>query len=395
VNVLRSNIFIFCFLFIALSLSFGQAKKDELVTKREKLMNEISVTNKLIQATEKKKGSTIQSLNLLDQKISKRKGLISNYQEEIVVIEKKIIDREQTIASLNREIKKQKDLYADFLRYAFKNHNEFTIAVFLLASTDFNQFYLRTKYFEQLHKARKERIALITSIKKQIDKELSVLVREKASLGDALLGVKRENRNLVYEKVDREKTLKKLTTEEKQLRADLEKKKQIEKEINNKIEALIREEATKSPLSKLTPADKIVSTQFEQNKGKLPWPTRQGVITEKFGEHYHPVIKGVKVQNNGIDITGMGDASVRSIFDGEVSKVFAIKGSNYTVIIRHGKYYTVYHNLKEVNIGIGDKVKTKDIIGVAGKSGSADTYLVHLEIWSGLEKLNPELWIAN
>lgn len=392
---MRSSIFFFLFLFAVCSLLQGQAKKNELVTKREKLLNEISVTNKLIESTEKKKGSTIQSLNLLDRKITKRQGLISNYQAEIVVIETKILDREKTIASLNRDIKKQKDLYADFLRYAYKNHNEFTVIIFLLASADFNQFYLRTKYFEQLQRARKERIAVITGIKKQIDRELRELVREKASLGDALLGVKRENKNLEYEKASREKTLKKLTTEEKQLRADLEKKKKIEKEINSKIEALIREEASKSPLSKLTPADKIVSSQFELNKGKLPWPTRQGIITEQFGEHYHPVIKGVKVQNNGIDISGVGDPSVRAIFDGEVSKVFAIKGSNYTVIIRHGKYYTVYHNLKEVKVAIGAKVKSKDTIGIAGKTGSSDSYLVHLEIWNGLEKLNPELWIAN
>jgi len=127
----------------------------------------------------------------------------------------------------------------------------------------------------------------------------------------------------------------------------------------------------------------------------LPWPTEQGVITEHFGEHDHPVIKNIKVRNNGIDITTVSDSRARAIFTGDVSKVFTIKGANTTVIIRHGNYYTVYHNLKGVNVHPGDKVTTKQIIGKVYSDVKTGETILHFELWKEMEKQNPEEWLSN
>jgi murein hydrolase activator len=374
---------------------YGQAKKEDLLTKREKLLNDIALTNKLIESNSKKKGNTLESLKLVNKKIGSRNKLINNYSSEIGIIEKRIADRELTISRLKVDLEKQKELYSDIIRYTYKNHNYYTKAVYLLASESFNQFYLRKKYLEQLSAARKEKIELITSIQNQIQFEVQNLNTSKKELANALLKTKQEKLNLTYERNKREVMLGKLVIEDKDLKKQLQEKKRIEEEISKRLEALIREEAKKSSFTRLTPEDQLVSNDFERNRGKLPWPTRQGIITEKFGEHYHPVIKGVKVRNNGIDISTLQESPVRSIFSGEVSKIFAIKGANYTVIIRHGNYYTVYHNLTNLKVNVGDKISTKDVLGNVGNTNNNDSAIVHFEIWKGLEKLDPELWISN
>ena len=146
---------------------------------------------------------------------------------------------------------------------------------------------------------------------------------------------------------------------------------------------------------KLTPEEENIAINFSSNKGKLPWPTERGIIVEKFGEHKHPVLKNVKISNNGIDIATIERGEIRAIFDGEVRKIVAIKGANSTVLIRHGNFFTVYQNLIEVNVKKGEKVKTKQKIGIVySNSDSERDNVVHLEIWENNVKMNPEAWIA-
>ncbi|MCB0820667.1 MAG: peptidoglycan DD-metalloendopeptidase family protein, partial [Bacteroidetes bacterium] len=145
---------------------------------------------------------------------------------------------------------------------------------------------------------------------------------------------------------------------------------------------------------RVTPETKALSGKFEANKGKLPWPVSRGVITESFGTHAHPVLKGITTNNNGIDIATSAGATVKAIFDGEVTGVISIPGSNRAVIIKHGEYLSVYSNLASVSVSKGDKVSTGSSVGVADSDGDSGKGEAHLEIWKGKAKLNPEDWIA-
>jgi murein DD-endopeptidase MepM/ murein hydrolase activator NlpD len=120
----------------------------------------------------------------------------------------------------------------------------------------------------------------------------------------------------------------------------------------------------------------------------------EGIISSSFGEHDHPVLKGIKVKNNGIDISTKNSANTRAVFDGIVSGVISIPGAGKAVIIRHGEYLTVYSNLASVNVSKGDKVKTKQQIGVV-LDGEEDRSEMHFEIWKGSILLNPAQWIYN
>jgi murein DD-endopeptidase MepM/ murein hydrolase activator NlpD len=143
-----------------------------------------------------------------------------------------------------------------------------------------------------------------------------------------------------------------------------------------------------------TPEAIKLSTDFANNRGKLPWPVEQGFISSSYGRHAHPIWKDVIVNNSGIDIGSSKDAGVRAIFNGRVTKVLMIV-NKYAVIIQHGEYFTVYSNLKEVNVKTDDFVKTKQVIGKVMTDEDEGKSEVHFEVWKGSNKMNPESWIAS
>jgi murein DD-endopeptidase MepM/ murein hydrolase activator NlpD len=144
----------------------------------------------------------------------------------------------------------------------------------------------------------------------------------------------------------------------------------------------------------LTNDEQVLSSSFASNKGKLPWPSEHGVITGRFGEHPHPVLKYVKVKNNGIDISTEKGALVRTVFNGKVSRVMSFPNLNKVVIIRHGEYLTVYSNLEEVNVKDGQTVTTKQLIGKIHTNPEDSKTDLHFEIWLGKSTQDPQEWLS-
>jgi septal ring factor EnvC (AmiA/AmiB activator) len=143
----------------------------------------------------------------------------------------------------------------------------------------------------------------------------------------------------------------------------------------------------------MTPEALKLSNSFASNKGSLPWPVTEGVITDRFGQHPHPVLTGIIVNNNGIDISTTKGSIARALFDGEVSSVAIIPGGGKVVMIRHGEYLSVYSYLSDVYVKKGEKVTTKQHLGTLVSEPDKAKTTVHLEIWKGMTKLNPEYWI--
>ncbi len=377
------NRFLSFSIILALSLIFiltrAQTRKDKLNSKREKILKEIEYSTKLLNSTSDKKGETIQRLRIIDKKLTQRQQLIDLYKEQIKNITLQVKEKESRIKKLNIELDNQRRLYAEYIYYAYKNNNDYNTIVYLLASSTLDQFYLRKKYIDQLREARVKKVNLVKAITLRIDYEVKTLIDDKEEKKKSLKMLSREQRNLAEEKTDRERKVTELAQEEKALRLEIKQKKKVQGEIEKMIESIIREEAKKNSFSAMTPEQKLISDDFEKNRGRLPWPTRQGIITERFGKHRHPVIKSFETFNSGIDITTIQNEYVRAIFKGTVSKIFSIKGANYTVIVRHGSYYSVYHNLTEISVNVGDNLKTKDIIGKVSSRNKDNSSIVHLQ----------------
>ena len=393
-------------LFFIFLFSFSQNKKNKLENDKKKIEDEIIYTNNLIDKTNKNKQISINQLVVINNKIKKREQLISFLKNEISLINNKIDLNNKKIKDLSDELSSLKKEYAKMIYYAFKNKNSYDRMMFVFSSKDFNQAYQRMKYFQQYSSYRKLQASLIKSTQEEINNKTDELKTQKEKKIEIQLQEKKEKNTLFQDKNDQNETLKKLKQKEKKLRKDLRNKQKSANKLKKIIENIIAaemkkvaemkksaEKKTSTKTYTSTPEDIELSKTFSSNKGKLPWPTETGIISSTFGEHPHPVLKRIKTKNNGIDILTNEGEKVRAVFDGVVSSVLSIPNLNTVVIIKHGEYLTVYSNLSKVYVERGDRVKTKQNIGIIYTNKSESKSELNFQIWKGQQLQNPAYWI--
>lgn len=382
-------------------LSFSQSRQDLEKRKRDN-EKEISYTNELIAKTEKNKNDSYNKLLLINSKIKSRQRIIDDINSEISIIDRNIKVEQELINELNRDYEKLKQEYAKVITYYYKNRSNYDRLMFILASESVNTAFNRLKHLQQYNDYRKQQAAKIEITRTEIEDrllQLDSLKSDKKSLLNEQLSVDKE---LKREKSDQNEIIQKLEKQKSDLQKQLQKQIQLANELQREIEKVIAEELAKANVKKnepnvfkLTPEEKKLADTFSSNKKKLPWPTERGVITGFFGENPHPVLKGVFVRNDGIDISTTEGSYIRSIFDGIVTRVFVIPGAHTTVIIRHGNYLSVYSNLSDVFVKQGDKVKTKQTIGkIFSDKDDGGKSVLQFQIWKENQKLNPQDWLA-
>lgn len=393
-----------CFLLILFSTAVYSQDKQELQQKKKELQEEIKFTNKLLEKTEKDKKLTVTHLNQLNRKISARQELVIAMQQEINYINDSIYSLESHIDDLEENLEDLKEEYALLIINANKNRSGYNRLMFIFSSEDFNQAFKRLKYLQQYAQYRQAQATEIENTKEELDAKISALEAVRESKKGLLQAQINEKSLLAQERRKQEDIIGKLQGKEENLKEQLADKIKAQEKLDKAIQRIIAEEIRRAKeaaekagkTSKgfpMTPEAQKLSESFASNKGKLPWPVQQGVIVSSFGEHPHPVLKGVLVQNNGIDISTSSSAVGRSIFDGVVSGVLVIPGEGKGIMIRHGEYLSVYTYFKDVFVSKGDKVTTKQDLGILMDGETESSSIMHLEIWKNTDKLDPGQWI--
>jgi murein hydrolase activator len=411
-----SCILITAFLLQGASLMAQSQSKKDLQKKKEQLRKDIEFTNKLLNDTKEKRNISLNQLVTLNKKISIREELINTINDEIVEMNRQIAQISIQIDGLSKELIRLKEEYAQMVSYAYKNQGAYKKLMFLFAAKDFNQAYKRLKYLQQYGSFRKKQADRILAKQTELNGKINELMAKRISKRE-LLGIEeKEKKELDTEKNEQWNLISSLQNREKQLRKDLKEKQRAEENLNKAIEAMIRKEIEESkkkleaaskkdvaknnaPKTTTVPAasPEIIklSQDFESNKGKLPWPVEQGVVTSTFGVHPHPALRGIMINNSGVDIQSTRDANARAIFEGQITGVINIPGSYKAVIVRHGEYRSVYSNLEEVYVKMGDQVTTRQNIGKIHTSEDDSKTEVNLQIWKGENRMDPLDWILH
>ncbi len=380
------------------SLPVMAQDKEELEKRKVSTLKEIEMARELLDQTQDKKRSSIRRVAVLNRGIKSRETLISTIVREIDEMDVQIDILEDEIQGLQNDISTGKQEYAHILRSVYINHTEEEKMMFLLASEDLNQFYQRLKYLKYLTDYRERKVEELKILLSRQEARTDELLRARNEKASLLESKEKENRSLVRERSQRNNMIRQLAQDEKRIRKEIEEKERIRKELEEKIRKMIEEETRRtsgnSVITSLTPEQKLVGSNFLQNKGRLPWPVDRGVVTAEFGLIDHPVLSGVKISNNGIDISTNPGTTARAVFDGEVTSVFAILGANYAVIIRHGEYLSVYQNLVELKVKAGDKVVTKQEIGTVHSNAEDGITELQFQVWKSKEILDPSKWLS-
>ncbi|MEX2369468.1 MAG: peptidoglycan DD-metalloendopeptidase family protein [Bacteroidales bacterium] len=391
--------FLLILLIVGLGFSARSQSKNELEERKQSTLKEIEIAKALLDQTKSRKDNTVKRVAVLNSGIRARERLIATILSEIDKIDGDIDNLEQEIAKLEKDIAKGKEEYSRIIYSIYVNHTEEEKMMYLLASESINQFYQRIKYMKYLKDYRVKKVSELESLVSVKERLTSEMLQARNSKALLLEEKAAENRVLVRERNDRSGMLKQLTQDEQRIQKEIQDKERIRKELEDKIRRIIEEEAKRrsagSLVMSLTPEQQLLGNSFMQNRGRLPWPVERGVVTANFGVIDHPVLPGVKISNNGIDISTVSGSKARAVFDGEVTSVFAILGANYAVIVMHGEYLSVYQNLENLKVKAGDKVITKQEIGSIHSDEGEDMAVLHLQIWKSKEILDPNRWLSN
>lgn len=392
----RSIAFILLLWFIFMGANSQDRKTLE--EKKTQTHKEIEQTNTILLETQKSRQNTLQKVQILNRRIQLRNEILQNITTEILLIEEEIGQKELFIDGMEKDLQQVKDQYAELIIHAYRNQSKRDWMMFVMSADNFNQAYRRMKYLQQFSIYRKQQAMLIVTMKNIIIEEIESLEKVKVQKEGLALEKRNENRTLEREKSGKNQLVADLSKKERELKNEIKEKIRIADKLESEIAKIIAEEARKasktSNMYELTPEEKLISDNFQGNKGMLPWPVERGVITGKFGIHSHPVLKQVSVENDGVDISTVKGAKARALFEGEVRKVVAILGANYTVIIRHGNFLTVYQNIVDLKVKQGDKVRVKQELGTVYTDNETNSTILHIEVWKERTTQNPEEWIS-
>lgn len=383
--------------------SYGQTRK-ELENRRYKLNKQINKVNTLLFKTKKEKSNALDDLKDINQKITVRESLIETINLEIEELSKEIKQNEKKLVKYNTELASLKEDYAAMVFKSYKSKSQQSKTMFLLSSKSFYQAYKRIKYMEQYTEFRKKQGEKIVSQTQAIEKFNDSLSRKKKSKKQ-LIGQEEKQKNYIEDdKKNQEELVTKIKTQESKYKKELQNKIKEEKNVAKKLDKLIREAIAKANKAKkgtskkgellLNAAEKSLKANFEQNKGKLPWPLN-GLITRKYGVQPHPTFRGISINSTGLHIRGKKGDKAKSIFNGKVLAIHLLSKGRKAVLIQHGDYITTYNNLEEVFVKKGNTVKTGDSIGrIFTDKVTGKTNLVFI-LYKNDTRLNPSDWIKN
>ena len=390
---------LYCILvFVLFCLSAHTQSRGELEKKKANTLKEIAETENILNSVKQNKTESMDVLGLLDKKIELRNNLIVNVSGEIKNVDIKIVELEKLTESLSSDIKKIKSEYAKMIYLAYLNRQPYNQFMFILSSNNINQAYKRIQYLKQYSEYHRKQIGVIKSVQNTLSNQILELEGKRKEKYNLKRSQEKENVNLKSEMDEKAKLVNNLKLKEnalsKKLREQTKLAERLQREIANVIKLELKAKAAVEKKSKGgVYKETVLSNNFRENKGKLPWPADGGVITRGFGEYQHPIYKDVKCQSLGIEISTNAGSNVHAIFDGEVVSILDILGMNSTVLITHGNFFTVYQNVVDLKIKKGDKVKINQVIGKVFTDLNSKMTVLRVQIWEEKKNLDPELWI--
>jgi septal ring factor EnvC (AmiA/AmiB activator) len=403
----KGVILLFFVLLGALPLSVHAQKKSKAQLQREKQKNieKIKETERILSETAEQKKNSLGELTALNQRINQQESLITSIQSEIYLLDEDIDENNALIEALRKDVEKLKEEYAKMLLSAQKSNGKIERLTFIFSAESFDQLVMRLKYMEQYSKARKDQAQAIEKVQGLLRQQVSVTEMKRNEKGKLLEDELKENTQLASLKQQQRGVLRNLEKEEKKLKHDLDETREAVAELDELIARIVKEEIERAERearearegnakqSKASETAIALSASFEENKSRFGWPV-SGFVSQKFGRQNHPVLKNIVVENGGINIQTKKNEKVKCIFTGEVRSVAIIAQLGNAVIISHGEYLTVYAGLREVFVKRGQKVDTDQEIGTVMVNSEGVSEL-RFQIRKSKLALDPEAWLKN
>ena len=378
------------------------ARQKELEVQKQRLTSEIKQINTLLFKNTKKKKDVLSEVEDLNLKIAVRSQLVNVNNQQANLLTRQISVNERDIGNLRKELTALKKDYAEMIRKSYKSKSSQNRLMFLFSSESFLQAYKRIQYMKQYASFRKKQGDEIAAKTTTLQTLNTTLINQKRKK-EALVSENRKvQQTLEGERKSQEVLIRSLKKRASSLASSIKQKQKKAAAIDREIERLIREaiaasnKAAGKKSSKafaLTPEARLLAKNFTANKGRLPWPVEKGVVTQRFGTQPHPVVRTTMIKSNGVTIATSPNAVARAVFEGEVMTILSFKGSNPTVLIKHGNYITTYKNIGKLYVKKGDKVKAKQAIGEIFTHPQTGKTILQFSVFNEFTPQDPKSWI--
>lgn len=405
---------------VVLALPLFAQSSDELKKKQAEIQREIDDLRRTLNDTRKNKKANLGQLAMVQKKLRLREQAIGNINQQISVIENTIHQSNSEIERLRNELDTLKAQYEKSIIYAYKNRSNYDFLNFIFSAASFNDALKRIEYLKSYRNYREEQADNIKKTQVVLQQKISSLRATREEKDKVLEKQLKEKQVLAQEKKEKDEIVNKIKAREKEInkelvakqKADAKLKSAIKSAINREIEAARKKAAADAKASasadkpadagtkketkksasvfESTPEGLAMTGNFEKNKGRLPWPIEKGNIKIHFGTY---AIADTKIRGNnpGLTMETEPGAVVKAVFEGEVSRIFDIEG-NWTVLVRHGKYFTVYSNLSAVSVQKGQNITTGQMVGRAALNDDGNGEIEFLLMVEN-KNLDPESWI--
>lgn len=377
---------------VAFQVNAGAQDTRAQESRKARLEKEMAVIDRQLKENASQSRNAMTALTLTRQKIEVRKALVEESDRQIAELRGKIGVKEQEIAGIQNRLDTLSEYYARLVKNAYRNRDSKIWYIYILASENVGQAFRRAGYLRNLSAEMNRQGEKIKETRGRLAAEvdsLAVLQRNAESLRSRRA---EDVASLKIEESQSESLVAQLKKNRTKYQNELASKKRQVDALNREIERIIASAMQKKGTGNIRqPADMKLDSEFAKNKGRLPWPV-EGSVADRFGQHYHPVFKSVKLPfNNGITISVGKDAPVKAVFDGLVKQIVVMPGYNKCILVQHGNYFSFYCKLGSVSVKPGDKVKTGQVIGKVDTIDGMDQ--LHFQIWKGTVPQNPEMWL--
>ena len=385
-------------LFIVLtSSSLSSQTKQDLENQKKQIQQDIKKIELKLKANSKQKKLIVSNAEDINYKIKLQQNLINNINSQLNLILREIDRNENRLSDLKQRELTLKDELSKMLLSAYKKKSNLNKLMFVLSSTSFQQAYKRIQYFKQYANFQNKTLSKIKINSNDIKNVIVVLDSQKTNKKLLIDENEEIKRDLNIEYTGLNNLIAEVNKNQKRYSAEIKQKQKLTREIDKKIQRLIKEALAKAKKKdgrfELTEEAKLISKNFNANKGKLPSPVIRGSVVLGFGKQPHPIVKTTTIQSNGVRIRTSSDVEARTIFNGEVYSIIKSKNNTHTILIQHGNFFTVYKNLSDIYVKKGDKLKTKDSIGKIATDPLNGQTILSFSIFNNGVPQNPRFWI--
>ena len=408
-----------------MALVHAQDDKAEMERERQEIRQELADLQKAYNQIKGQRHVTLGQLSVLKRKIEVQERYLNNINREIRFLNDDIYRSTVEINRMQKQLDTLKAQYSRSVVYAYKNRSTYDFLNFIFSASNFNDALKRIEYLKSYRSYREQQVNSILQTQHQIGRRKQIQIGQMQEKKQAMQNQARQVEVLESQKREKDAAVTELKSKEKEVKKQIASKQKRDRDLRNALSAIVRREiekakeeakrnavatkpATTSPTETVTnnrtvtkappsyldlnASDVKLNASFSSNRGRLPWPVDNGVVSIHFGPYE---VEGTKLRgdNPGITIaTPSAGMPVKSVFDGEVAGVYNM-GDGMAVTIRHGKYFTTYSNLTGVSVSKGSAVSTGQSIGRVGQSDDGGGGQIDFILMIETKNVNPEPWL--